>query len=142
MIKFISFFILLGLGGVLFFGCSLDDEDRGKPPRITFVEFYKDTSAIPASNFNVGDNISFVAHFEDPDADIVTLHVIIYDLSDPDTVYDGPTVYDLDSGQWSENATSQELDAAFQAGEYRVDFQAVDEKHNISLIYRKRININ
>ncbi len=99
------------------------------------------TSTVPTSNFNVGDNITFVAHFEDPDLDIVTLHVIIYDLSDPDTVYNGPTVYDLDSGQWSENTISQNLDVTFQTGEYRVDFQAVDEKHNISLIFRKKIYV-
>jgi hypothetical protein len=142
MIKIISFSIFLVMGSVLFCGCGLDnDGDRGKAPTINAVYFYEDSATIPTSTFNVGDTIRFVAHFEDPDADIVTLHVVIYDLGNPDTIYDGPTVYDLDSGQWSENTTSQKLDAALQKGEYRVDFQAADEKNNISLIFRKRMYV-
>jgi hypothetical protein len=140
--KTIFFLISLVLFGIAFSGCAIDDdEDPGKAPAISAVYFYKDTSTIPTSNFNVGDNITFTVHFEDPDLDVVTLHVVIYDLSDPGKVYDGPTVYGLDSGQWSENATSQKLDVAFQTGDYRIDFQAVDEKHNVSLIYRKRLYV-
>ncbi len=140
--KTIPFLLPLILCSFLVFGCGISgDEDRGTAPTIRAVYFYKDASTVPTSNFNVGDNITIGVHLEDPDLDIVTLHVIIYDLSDPDTVYNGPTVYDLDSGQWSENTISQNLDVTFQTGEYRVDFQAVDEKHNISLIFRKKIYV-
>ena len=140
--KTILFLMSLILFAVSFSGCAIDDdEDPGKAPTISAVYFYRDTSTDSTSNFNVGDNITFTVHFKDPDLDVVTLHVVIYDLSDPGKVYDGPTVYDSASGQWSENTTSQKLDVAFQTGEYRVDFQAVDEKRNVSLIFRKKIYI-
>jgi major membrane immunogen (membrane-anchored lipoprotein) len=135
-----SLLLLLVLCSMLVFGCGFsDDEDRGKPPKITKVHFYSDASPIPASNFNVGDTISFEVKFQDPDGDAFTLHVVIYDLGKPDEVFDGPTVYELNSEQQSENSVSEILDAAFTAGEYRVDFQLVDEKGNLSLIFRKKL---
>ena len=140
--KTILFLMSLVLFGISLLGCGIeDDEDPGKAPTISAVYFYKDASTIPTSNFNVGDSITFTVHFEDPDLDVVTLHVVIVDLSDPGKVYDGPTVYDSASGQWSENTTSQKLDVAFQTGEYRLDFQAVDEKRNVSLIFRKKLYV-
>ena len=131
---------LLVLGGIVFFGCGIeDDEDPGKPPIIRVVSFYNNDSPVSGSNFNVGDTIYFTVQFADTDSDAATLHVVIYDLDDPGPIYDGPTVYELDAEQRSENRLTEQLDVAFQTGEYRVDFQMVDEKNNVSLIFRKKI---
>jgi len=129
MLKTISILLPLILCSFLFSGCGIsdEDEDRGKAPRITVVNYYEGTSTISGSNFNVGDDISF------------TVRVVIYDVSDTDIVYDGPTVYELDSEQQSENMISEIFDVAFPAGDYRVEFQLVDEKGNASMIFRKKI---
>jgi hypothetical protein len=140
MLNNISILVYLMLCGVLLMGCGIDDdEDPGKAPTISGVSFYKAASAAPTSNFNVGETASFVVRFEDEDADAMTLHVVVYDLSHLDSVYDGPAVYELDAEERSENTVSATLDVDFQAGEYRIDFQMVDEKRNTSLIFRKKI---
>jgi len=141
MLKTISILLPLILCSFLFSGCGIsdEDEDRGKAPKITVVNYYEGASTISGSNFNVGDDISFEVRFEDPDSDATTLHVVIYDVSDTDIIFDGPTVYELDAEQQAENTMSEKLDANFQAGDYRVDFQMVDEKGNASMIFRKKI---
>ena len=140
--KTIPFLFPLILCSFLVFGCGIsDDEDRGTAPTIRAVYFYKDASTVPTSHFNVGDNITIEAHLEDPDLDIVTLHVIIYDLSNPDIVYDGPTVYELDSVQLAEYNISKKLDVKFPASGYRIDFRVADEKGNVSLPFRKKLYV-
>ena len=140
MMKTISLLFPLFLCGFLVFGCGIsDDEDRGKAPTITAVSFHNDTSS--GSNFHAGDNITVEVHLEDPDLDIVTLHLIIYALGDPDIVYDGPTVYELDPVQLSDYTVSQELEVTFPAGDYRVDFQVLDEKGNASRAFKKKLYI-
>ena len=142
MKRTIAFLLTLSFCSVLLLGCGIsdEDEDRGKAPKIEYVKFYKDASTTSSvSIFYVGDTLFFRVDFEDPDLDVATLHVIIYDLGNPDAIYDGPTVYELSAEQQSENSISEILDAAFTAGEYRVDFQAVDEKSNISLMARRKI---
>ena len=138
-----SILLPLLLCGVLFIGCSFsDDEDRGKAPKITAVYFYKNASTIPTSNFSVDDTISFEVNFEDPESDVMTLHVVIYDVDHLEGIYDGPTVYELDAEQRFENTFTEKLDATFPAGEYRVDFAVVDEKGNASLTFRKKIFVS
>jgi hypothetical protein len=140
MLKTTSILLFLMLLSFLFLGCGFsDDEDRGKAPIIELIVFYEDVPTSSGSNFSVGDTVNFHVRFRDPDLDVMTLHVVIYDVSDTDMVYDGPTVYELDADQQSENTISEEFDVAFQAGDYRVDFQLVDEKGNASMVERKKI---
>ena len=140
MLKTTSIFLPLILCSFLFLGCGFsDDEDRGKAPIIELIVFYKDVPTSSGSNFSVGDTVYFDVRFRDPDIDVMTLHVVIYDLSDTDIIYDGPSVYELDAEQQSENTISEKFDVAFQAGDYRVDFQLVDEKGNASMVERKKI---
>ena len=144
VLKAVSLLLSFILCSFLVFGCGVsddDDGDRETAPTIRAVYFYKNASTIPTSNFDAGDDISFDAHLGDPDLDIVTLHVIIFDLNNPGTVYDGPTVYELDPVQLPEYTFSQKMDVALSANEYRVDFQAVDEKGRVSLIFRKKIYV-
>jgi hypothetical protein len=143
MMKSISFLLPLMVCGFIVFGCGFsDDDDRGQAPTIRAVYFYKNAATVPTSNVNVGDTVTAEVHLEDPDSDIVTLHIVIYDLSNPDTVYDGPAVYELDSVQVFAYKISKKLDAMFSAGEYRVDFQVVDEKGHASLIFRKKLYVS
>ena len=136
--KTISLLLSLFLCGFLVFGCGIsDDEDRGKAPTIRAVSFYKDTSLVPSSNFNAGDNITVDVNLEDPDLDIVTLHLIVYTLGDPNAVYEGPNVYELDPVHLSEYTISQEFDDPFPEGDYRVDLQVLDEKGNASRVFKK-----
>lgn len=139
--KFLLF--LLVLFSFIVFGCGMSDEDEdpGRRPVVRAAYFYKDTSTIPTSNFNVDDEITVEVHLEDPDLDLVTLYVTFYDLDNPDAVYEGPNAYELDPVQLSEYSISEKLDVTLPAGTYRVDFQAVDEKGHASLIFRKRIYV-
>ena len=138
MMKTISLLFHLVLCGFLVLGCGISgDEDRGTAPTIRAVYFYKEASLVPTSNFTAGDNITVEVKLEDPDLDIVTLHLVIYALGDPDTVYEGPNVYELDPVQASENTISQEFDDPFPEGDYRVDFQVLDEKGNASRVFKK-----
>ena len=140
--KTVSFLRPLVLCCLFIFGCGISgDEDRGTSPTIRAAYFYKDAATVPTSNFNAGDNITVEVHLEDPDLDIVTLHLIIYALGDPDTVYDGPTVYELDPVQLSDFTVSQKLDVTFPAGDYRVDFQVLDEKNNASRAFKKKLYV-
>jgi hypothetical protein len=138
-------FLLLPLivCSVIFFGCGMSDEDEdpGRRPVVTAVYFYKNASTIPTSNFNVDDEIAAEVHLEDPDLDIVTLYITIYDLDNTGTPYAGPNAYELDPAQSSDFSISEKLNVALPSGAYRIDFQVVDEKGLASLIYRKRLYV-
>lgn len=141
-----TIFLLLSfiLYGFLIFGCGVSDEDddeRQTAPKVRAVFFYKNASTIPTSNFDADDDISFVAHLEDPDLDIVTLHVTIFDRNNPGTVYDGPTVYELDPVDLPIYTFSQKMDVALPANSYRIDFQAVDEKGRVSFIEKRYLYV-
>lgn len=137
-----SLLLPLILFSFIVFGCGFsDDEDPGRRPVVRAAYFYKDAATIPTSNFNVDDEIIVEVHLEDPDLDIVILYVAIYDLNNPDAVYDGPNAYELDPVQLTEYSIFEKLDVTLSAGAYRVDFQAVDEKGNASLIFRKKIYV-
>lgn len=140
----IKFLLLpLILFSFIVFGCGFsDEEDPGKRPVVRAAYFYKDASTSWTSNFNVGDEINVEVHMSDPDLDIVTLFVTIYDISNPDAIYEGPNTYELDPVQVSEYSVSEKLDVSLPVGKYRVDFQAVDEKGHASLIVRRWLYIN
>lgn len=136
--KTISLLFPLFLCGFLVFGCGIsDDEDRGKAPTIRAVYFYKDASPVPTSNFNAGDTVTVEVNLEDPDLDIVSLHLIVYTLGDPDAVYEGPNVYDLDPVQVSKYTVAEEFEDPFPEGDYRVDLQVLDEEGNASRVFKK-----
>ena len=138
MMKTISRLFPLFLCGFLVFGCGISgDEDRGKAPTIKGASFYKDISSPSTSNFNPGDTVTVGVNLEDPDLDIVTLHLIVYTLGDPDAVYEGPNAYDLDPVQVSKYTVTEEFVDPFPIGDYRVGFQVLDEKGNASRVFKK-----
>ena len=139
-----SLLLPLVLFSFIIFGCGFsDDEDPGRRPVVgQTTSFYKDTPTSTTSNFNVGDEINIKVPLEDPDLDIVTLYVTIYDLSDPDAARQWPNAYDLDPAQLSEFTVLRKLDVTLPVGEYRVDFQAVDKKGHASLIVRRWLYVN
>ena len=139
-----SLLLPLILWSFIVFGCGFsDDEDPGRRPVVgRATSFYKDTPTSTTSNFNVGEEINVTVPLKDPDLDIVTLFVTIYDLDNPDAVFDGPNGYDLDPVQLSEFTVLRKLDVNLPVGEYRVDFQAVDKKGHASLIVRRWLYVN
>ena len=144
MMKTKSLLLPLVLFSFIVFGCGFsDDEDPGRRPVVGHpTSFYKDTPTSTISTFNVGDEINIKVTLEDPDLDIVTLFVTIYDYNNLYAIYDGPNAYELDPVQLPKFTVLRKLDVALPVGEYRVDFQAVDEKGHASQIEGRKLWID